>query len=380
MSRWMIPADQLDNEKKSFLLERLHEGINYWIKGLQEERYVLLIHSLDEIKRKKPDARILIIHSTQASKQFYLTSLSKLKTNVSGISFLTHFEFKKTNRKYDHIFCDDIQDTSASSIVKMRRDSGKLLIAGDPYPSMYTHCPYTNEPVVHFNEISSLSACAEYSLCTHNLTQQMTSVLNRLLPNIGIIRLKQNSLKMDTCIRRGEFISQEKEVEYTIERALSESSVGYSSAILLSSHDELINFVNIFCKIHGKNEWKIDYNNYGISFYHSLNRHLEKTGVYCIDRSISDIYNPLKKNKVILMTYENAKHMSFDNIYLPFLHSDAKINNAPHMATALISAKQSITVTYSGGYMHHYLEAIESECTKISHRHTKHEDVFDFDF
>ncbi len=376
----MIESDQLDNDQKQFLFEKIKDNENYWINGFPGSgKSILMMHTLADIKRREPDAKMLIAYFTHSLRQIYIVGMNELEVNARNISFSTYLQFNKSTDNYDYIFCDEVQDLPASVIKKMKNRCTRLIIAGDPNQSVYTRCPQSGEAVISTDKIAVVSSCTEYPLNTvHRLTKSVISLIGKLLPSMGILKAKENTLKRDVTVRLSEFDNLEEEVKHIAKRALSVTSEGDSAAILLASHDDIITFVNKFCEINEHDKWNVEYNSYGKPNYSSMNFHLNSLKLHYIGNGYGDLYQASKLNKVILMTYHSAKGLDFDGVYLPFLNSHTHISNKTIFMVALSRSKNILELSYIEK-MHSFLEQIEDLCTKPTKEIEKKEE-FEFDF
>ncbi|WP_257252401.1 DNA/RNA helicase domain-containing protein [Endozoicomonas sp. SESOKO3] len=122
MSQWMIPAHMLDNDQKRFMLDHVKKQANYWIKGFPGSgKSVLMMHTLDDIKKREPNARILITYYTHSLKNLYQAGMRELGINENNITFSTYFVFRRNPVHYDYIFCDEVQDLPSDILALMKK-------------------------------------------------------------------------------------------------------------------------------------------------------------------------------------------------------------------------------------------------------------------
>ena len=373
MSKWMIPAHMLDNDQKRFMLDHVKKPENYWIKGFPGSgKSVLMMHALDDIKKREPNARILITYYTHSLKNLYEAGMQELGINTQNVSFSTYFIFRRSPANYDYIFCDEVQDLPADILIMMKSHCKRLLVAGDPHQSIY-------DDTIQPEQIPAVTGCSEYSLnIIHRLTNSVINLVTRILPSMDIFRSLINTQKVDVTTRLGCFEDDSDEVTYLMEQAISAVDCGQSAAILLPTHKDVLNLVECYCRQNNHPNWDKEYNQYGKPDYDRMNHHTAKLRLHYVGNGYGELTG---HNAVVLMTYHSAKGLDFDNVYLPFLNQYADIRKKSLFMVALTRSKNALTLTYNG-MMHAFVEEIENLCHKIepSKSGGDNNDEWDFDF
>ena len=389
MSSWMIEADKLDREQSHFLKHELNTAGNKWIKGLAGSgKSILLLHTLAEIKRKEPRASVGIIYFTHSLKQMYIVGMNELKINATNMNFMTYIEYQKSEvrHKFDYILCDEVQDLTSHVLKLMRGNCKKLYISGDPNQSIYTQDPSSGRDVVSVNDIANVTNSSEYPLTTiHRLTKSIISLISILIPSLGILTSKSNSMKKDVSVRSAQFETEIEEVKYTFEEAMKAISIDESAVILLPTHTDISNFVGVHCDNNKIKRWQEKKNKWQKPDYDDLNQYLDKSGIklHYIGNGYGDLWNASKQGKIILMTYHSVKGLDFDNVFLPFLNDNASIQNETIFMVAISRSKDALLLSYSGN-MHAYLRSISKNTVPIITNKSVSEDeslnLDDFDF
>ena len=389
MSSWMIEEAQLDREQSHFLNHELNTSGNKWIKGLAGSgKSILLMHTLAEIKRKEPRASVGIIYFTHSLKQMYIVGMNELKINAVNIKFMTYIEYQRddTQHQFDYILCDEVQDLTAHVLDIMKCNCKKLYVSGDPNQSIYTKDPSTKRDVVSVDDIAKVTDSTEYPLTTiHRLTKSIINLIGALVPSLGILKTKTNSMKKDVSVRSAEFEKEDEEVNYILEDALKAISVDESSVILLPTHYSILDFVNLHCDNNNITRWEEEKNKWNKTDYDSLNIFLDESNIklHYIGNNYGDLWQASKQGKVILMTYYSVKGLDFDNVYLPFLNDKAIIPNKTIFMVAISRSKNSLLLTYTGE-MHDYLSEVTKNTIKITPKSSTDQDELldldEFDF
>jgi len=391
MSKWMIPADLLDNEQRDFIFNRIKEKSNQWISGFAGSgKSVLLMHTLAYIKEKEPSASVHIIYFTRSLEQMYKVGIGELKINAVRVTFETYISYEKRIEKaiqcgdkiphYDYILCDEVQDLTKSVLEKMTKHCGRLYVSGDPNQSIYENDPQTQRPVVNINEIGEAVNANEYKLTTiHRLTQSVIKLISQLIPSMDILKAKKNAKKIDVTARLAKFSDPLSEVEYVMNSAFDTVDVGKSVVVILPTHDCLLSFASRYSKLKNNLPWKRSNNQWDKPDYNKFNLFYHELKIHCIGNGYGDLVQASRQGKVILMTYHSAKGLDFDSVFLPFLNGNADIRGETLFMVGLSRSKETLTLTYSGT-MHPYLKSIKDDCNDISETINTNEDKDDFDF
>ena len=266
----------------------------------------------------------------------------------------------------------------------MKSRCKQLLLAGDPNQSIYTENPQTGEPIVDTDKIEVITTSEVHELeIIHRLTKSVIGIIGKLMPNMDIFRVKKDETKKDVRVRLGQFNNINDEVTYITDKAFERIQIGESSVVLLSTHTEIINFSNIYCGLKNYPLWERKSNTYGKPDYNSMNGHLHDLKIQYIGNGYGSLHNALKANKLVIMTYHSAKGLDFENVYLPFLNSNADIRGEAIFMVALTRSRGPVTLSYTTE-MHHYVKIIDNDqITKITADPAdsqEDDNIFDFDF
>lgn len=369
MPRWMIPVNKLDSEQRQFIDVEVKKQGNIWINGYPGSgKSVLLIHSVSDQLHGTSNVSICIVLFTHSLIQLFNTGIKELGLDRSKISVMTYQQFKKDDKKYDYIYCDEVQDLPKSVLQKMKSQSKKLILAGDSNQSIYDCDPSSKEPVAKTTEIVSTTSAGIWELNTiHRLTKSLIELVAKLLPSMeNILSSRTNLTKKDTSVRLVRASSEKEEVEYIASMAKEAISADESVAIILPTHIDIIRFVNIFINSKGLQQWQVIEDKYGKPNFAQFNMHLKrlKVNFEYIGNGYGDLYNSGQIGNAILMTYHSSKGLDFDNVFLPFLSKNSIIRNKTLFMVGATRSKLLLTLSYSGE-KHHFLNEIESYCTTI---------------
>jgi superfamily I DNA/RNA helicase len=360
--KWMITEDKLGADQIE-VIDEIGKINNkpIWIKGhAGSGKSVLLLHSIADYLIKKPNANVCVVVFTRALVDLLETGLKQIpKLNGIAIPVLTIYQLKYRieigNTKYDAIFCDEVQDLPLIFIQSIKSVCDHLIIAGDAEQSIYTNVPVWNERPATSKEIQDAIIPVEKKLgVIYRLTESVLKMLKNVFP--AMLNDMPNIAKIDTEIKLYESNSLDNEIEIKFcwdeikqTNTLRTSEV---SAVLMSGHDAIIEFVNSILRIEKLEQWQRTDGNDRRPDYDALNNYLEKNKIPIM--YVGNNYGSLtvadKENKIVLMTYHSAKGLDFDYVYLPMANDHMHIyaNADALLLVALSRSKSGLFISYTG--------------------------------
>ena len=212
----------------------------------------------------------------------------------------------------------------------------------------------------------------------------MIKVISSLIPSMSDILLKTDNKKIDVTPTLAKASDKEKEVEYILSK--SKDAIGYAGetiAIVLPTQKDVIEFINIVCKLHNINMFSSQKGNY----LTELNQYLKNNDIdiaYIGNKNADQLLENINQGKIIVLSYKNIRFIKFDNIFLPFFSEKLDIDTNS-LISAIESVELSLCITYSGT-MHEFVERIESNLNKVdidkilsqSNNSNNFDDDFDF--
>lgn len=369
---WMIREDQLDPDQREFVNVESKRTGNIWVKGFAGSgKSVLLVHSLKSIVENEPNAKVAVVAYTLSLIDMFKTGMRELNL-PNSIPVMTYYEFvDKDSRRYDYIFCDEVQDLPAKVLYAMSNRAGKVIVAGDSNQSIFSEDPKWRERVVDPEQIGGIINARPFTLnVIHRLTRSIINAVQKIIPSMNIWGAKRDLTKQDVNIRLCEAASEEDEVKYVYQEALKGTSVGDTSVILFPTTKSVIKYSNFVLEINGKSQWPETKNQYGKPDFGNLNSHFKAQGIKL--QFIGSGYGGLKSAEnnrdAMLMTYHSSKGLDFDNVFLPFqntyfeMHSD---NAETLFIVAMTRSRKNLYLTYFG-YTHDLIDRFKSDCSEIS--------------
>ncbi len=373
MASWIIRRDRLDPDQKRIVDAPISS--NMWIAGFAGSgKSVILVHKAISILNSNPSAKVVFVVYTQSLVDLFRTGLATL--GHQGIDVKTIYEFMDGGNMYDYIFCDEVQDCTGSMIREIQsRAKRNVIVAGDKFQSIFEQDVRYKEPTIDPQSVlpRALSVRTEELTKIYRLTPSIIDAIDRFLPSMKLaINGRPNAEKVDVSIKLCKCDSRRAESLYTYENAERYIRQSERTAVLFPQHKDCIEFANYLLDSKGKPQWETELNRYNKPDFGALNRHLAAN---CIKLMyIGNGYGSLKDAETdsigVLMTYQSAKGLDFEHVYLPFASSNMFITyNDSRSKTifmvAMSRSSKNLTITYSG-QLSQYVSAFRSLCTEIS--------------
>lgn len=358
MANWAVKYEQLDDEQKSFV--NSEDTCNHnWIVGFPGSgKSILLVHKIRHIRNNEPGASIALVVFTKALEELFSEGFREL--GVSGVSILTMYQFfdpRKPQRRYDYIFCDEVQDFTKEILEDIRARANKqVFVAGDPNQSIYEKDVRYGKPTLKPDEPGVILKASKHELNTiYRLTRSVISAIGKFFPRMNILNAKNDSTKQDVNIRLCKSSSPQGQISYIDKQVSRAIKVKKSCAILLPTHESVLDFVNGLLEDNGEEPWEIEKNRWGKPDYDSLNSYLEEVSMkyLYVGSGYGSLEDVMSGDYAAIMTYASSKGLDFDYVFLPFADSSLFISNNPEISrtqfmVAMTRSKEQLYITYTG--------------------------------
>lgn len=140
--KWLVPENELDREQRNFLESILKDNKNEAIVGFPGSgKTILLLYAAKKMKDINPNAKIIFIEFTHSLIKMLEAAIQELPYHDIKVVTYYDFYYNVGHKKFDCIFCDEIQDIPDKAIAKMKIHSKRVVIAGDPNQSIYQQDP-----------------------------------------------------------------------------------------------------------------------------------------------------------------------------------------------------------------------------------------------
>lgn len=358
---WYVPYEKLDARQKDFV-DTYKQGNKVFLQGPPGSgKTILLINIINNLRQQQPNQRLGLVTFTHSLIDMLNTGL----TPGNGVRAITYHQFRKAPGRYDILFVDEIQDIPADVLALLRSATSQLVVAGDGHQRIYR------------------DGCSEADLLnTLGLTdpkhQFRIAISYRLTPSVfraarvfkpTVLDSKESPEKTDVRPELARAQSRELEAAYIYKRARLGPQKGEVSAILLPTHEKIVEFANQVLAYEGKPQWEVQLNNYKRTNFGLLNAHFKQHGIplEVVQNDYGSLEAIASEKRIVLQTYHSAKGLDYNNVYLPFLTAGTFIDSfAPDTLfyVAFTRSRAVLCLSYTGT-PHQYLRQLEAHCASI---------------
>ncbi len=382
---WMIPLYKLYEEQRYLIDEWLPSLTEGEIVLVQEYDTSVILHSIPNLYRIHENVSIIILVPNNLLISILESQILELNIENSNIQIRNYFTFiQNNNKEFDYIFVIEAMELTFDMIRNLSEMANSLILSNTFNISNNIN-PYTKEASISIEEIGLIVNRTWTYLTIYRLpNKSMIKVISSLIPSMSDILLKTDNKKIDVTPTLAKASDKEKEVEYILSK--SKDAIGYAGetiAIVLPTQKDVIEFINIVCKLHNINMFSSQKGNY----LTELNQYLKNNDIdiaYIGNKNADQLLENINQGKIIVLSYKNIRFIKFDNIFLPFFSEKLDIDTNS-LISAIESVELSLCITYSGT-MHEFVERIESNLNKVdidkilsqSNNSNNFDDDFDF--
>ncbi len=382
---WMIPLYKLYEEQRYLIDEWLPSLTEGEIVLVQEYDTSVILHSIPNLYRIHENVSIVILVPNNLLISILESQILELNIENSNIQIRNYFTFiQNNNKEFDYIFVIEAMELTFDMIRNLSEMANSLILSNTFNISNNIN-PYTKEASISIEEIGLIVNRTWTYLTIYRLpNKSMIKVISSLIPSMSDILLKTDNKKIDVTPTLAKASDKEKEVEYILSK--SKDAIGYAGetiAIVLPTQKDVIEFINIVCKLHNINMFSSQKGNY----LTELNQYLKNNDIdiaYIGNKNADQLLENINQGKIIVLSYKNIRFIKFDNIFLPFFSEKLDIDTNS-LISAIESVELSLCITYSGT-MHEFVERIESNLNKVdidkilsqSNNSNNFDDDFDF--
>ena len=378
---WIIPESCLDTgvdpRPLRFVFDK--SGGNLCISGFcKSGKSLSLLQIAREIKKFHRDATILIL----VSRNIDGAKFKEVSYEI-GLKFdlLTYWQFKKNPIHYNYILCDDVQLISKSVLLEIKKMANQMVVTINPDLKLFEYDPLTQESLLTIEEVRQILSPKEYELNNiYHSSGGSILELAKLLLESSFITPHINSR---TCqeVQIGEATCSDEEVLFISKKSEEGHKCGFTSAILLPTNRDIMNYVQALIKQKGKEPWKEVMNKWGKIDYDNLNMYLNSNSINykCLGSNYGQISN--MGHNINIMTYHGSMGFEFDNVFLPYVNSGLYISTNDDISKnvfvlAMTRARHRLYITYSGS-LHPYIVLIIDRCRRIRiNNETENDNIF----
>lgn len=358
--KWMITEDKLGQDQVEVINEiGKIDNKPIWIMGhAGSGKSVLLLHSLADYLITNPNSEVCVVVFTKSLVDLLETGLKQIpKIKDKTIPVYTIYELKKIidirSKKFDAIFCDEVQDLPIEFIQLMKSACKHLIIAGDSEQSIYNNVPIWNQKTATYSEIRNNIQPTEKKL---NVIYRLTESVLKVLKNVfkSMLSDMPNIAKVDVDIKLFQAKDQDEEILFCWNQVKNDKILRPSdiNTVLLWGREAIVKFTNRILSEENKPQWKRVYKSKNQLDFDSLNRHLENNNIplMYVGNGHGSLKDAELKNYTIIMTYHSSKGLDFDQVYLPLVGSGMYIHTNVNslLLVALSRSKSGLFISYTG--------------------------------
>lgn len=356
--KWMISEEKLGPDQREVINDLSREWKNTWIKGhAGSGKSVLLIHLLRDYLAKNSRAKVCVVVFTNSLVDMLTVGIKELNLErkfSTSIPVMTIYKFDRSTEQYDAVFCDEVQDIPANVLISLNARAGKVIVAGDEAQSIYNSVPGFGEAPATPEQVKSILNANEKPLhYIYRMTRSVVALLSKVFTSLlsGKPNVEKNDVEIKFCKAK----TLSKELEYVWLEASKTNRLRPDEivAILVPHIEMILTFADFVLQHKSADTWEPVFNKYNKHDFDSLNGHLKANNIPLI--YVGQGYGSLSladsENKIILMTYNSAKGLDFDHVFLPMLGENIYIpdNKAETLLfVALSRSKYNLMVSYTG--------------------------------
>lgn len=356
--KWMIHEERLGPDQREVIDNLSTNWKNSWIKGhAGSGKSVLLVHLVREYLVRNPNDSVCVVVFTRSLVDMLEVGIKELNLEErfeTEIPVMTIFQFQNSDRTYDAVFCDEVQDLPVSFLQLLKARSNEIIVAGDEAQSIYRIVPSFKERPAEPNEIvNTLEANSIPLGYIYRMTQSVVKMLCRVFNSL--LSGRPNPEKNDVEIKLCRASSKSNEIGYAWRNAKqwNQHRPDEIIAILLPNINLIVDFANAVLKQENHNEWTPVKNNFGKHDFGSMNNHMKSKGIpmMYVGQGYGSLAEADQSNKIVFMTYASAKGLDFDHVILPLLGEAIFIPSEirkPLLFVALSRSKYNLMITYTG--------------------------------
>ena len=366
---WLVPENMWDPTTRNVIEYGLSDTTICISGNMDCGKSFTLMCLIRKILRLNNISRILVLVYRNVEVEKFRKAFSEIgiRTKV-----LTYWQFRKAPNHYDYILCDDVQLISQKLLSEIRKMTTHIIVTINPYLKLFEYDPQIKEPLLTIEQVRETLHPKEFELkyYHHNYDGNIIG-LSELILNKNLTKPIMNSMnsRQRQQVRIYEGSCVDEEVQFIIKESEKCLRCGSTSAILLATNRDMLNFAQALIKQEGKDPWNEVLNKWGRIDYNNLNQYLISNDInyQCLGSSYGQLTD--LENKVNIMTYHGSMGFKYDNVFLPYLNSSLYISPSDEASKnvfvlAMTRALRNLYLVFSGS-MHPYLLLIKDKCVRL---------------
>lgn len=366
--QWMISINELGAQQARILDDvSTDTSKTHWIAGYAGTgKTVVITHAIERLVARTRNASICFLTYTHALKDLVYSGLSEKA--LGRVTIETIDTFATNVERYDYILVDEIQDVTESAIQRIFSRAEHVIAAGDPDQSIYLGR-------VDPSSLRQLLGGARKHTLKHiqRLSLKTFQLATAILPEAEIVKGAEvrgegnNGKIIKGSSKKDEFLK-------VFAEAFRVSSIEQPSAVLFPTHDQIHEFSSVIADSNGWGMPPKREKRGRITSYESFNDFFlkRKSPLRFLGSNNGSLPESDEVRLVYLMTYHSAKGLDFNNVFLPDLTSEVKLdakwrhlskeeNERRHFFVAITRSKENVYFSYHGE-RHPLIDYLPEEC------------------
>jgi superfamily I DNA/RNA helicase len=366
--QWMISINELGAQQARILDDvSTDTSKTHWIAGYAGTgKTVVITHAIERLVARTRNASICFLTYTHALKDLVYSGLSEKA--LGRVTIETIDTFATNVERYDYILVDEIQDVTESAIQRIFSRAEHVIAAGDPDQSIYLGR-------VDPSSLRQLLGGARKHTLKHiqRLSYKTFQLATAILPEAEIVKGAEvrgegnNGKIIKGSSKKDEFLK-------VFAEAFRVSSIEQPSAVLFPTHDQIHEFSSVIADSNGWGMPPKREKRGRITSYESFNDFFlkRKSPLRFLGSNNGSLPESDEVRLVYLMTYHSAKGLDFNNVFLPDLTSEVKLdakwrhlskeeNERRHFFVAITRSKENVYFSYHGE-RHPLIDYLPEEC------------------
>ena len=366
--QWMISINELGAQQARILDDvSTDTSKTHWIAGYAGTgKTVVITHAIERLVARTRNASICFLTYTHALKDLVYSGLSEKA--LGRVTIETIDTFATNVERYDYILVDEIQDVTESAIQRIFSRAEHVIAAGDPDQSIYLGR-------VDPSSLRQLLGGARKHTLKHiqRLSLKTFQLATAILPEAEIVKGAEvrgegnNGKIIKGSSKKDEFLK-------VFAEAFRVSSIEQPSAVLFPTHDQIHEFSSVIADSNGWGMPPKREKRGRITSYESFNDFFlkRKSPLRFLGSNNGSLPESDEVRLVYLMTYHSAKGLDFNNVFLPDMTSEVKLdakwrhlskeeNERRHFFVAITRSKENVYFSYHGE-RHPLIDYLPEEC------------------
>jgi len=366
--QWMISINELGAQQARILDDvSTDTSKTHWIAGYAGTgKTVVITHAIERLVARTRNASICFLTYTHALKDLVYSGLSEKA--LGRVTIETIDTFAANGERYDYILVDEIQDVTESGIEKIFSRAEHVIAAGDPDQSIYLGR-------VDPSSLRQLLGGARKHTLKHiqRLSLKTFQLATAILPEAEIVKGAEvrgegnNGKIIKGSSKKDEFLK-------VFAEAFRVSSIEQPSAVLFPTHDQIHEFASVIADSNGWGMPPKREKRGRVTSYEAFNDFFlkRKSPLRFLGSNNGSLPESDEVRLVYLMTYHSAKGLDFNNVFLPDLTLEVKLdakwrhlskeeNERRHFFVAITRSKENVYFSYHGE-RHPLIDYLPEEC------------------